>query len=575
MTWKTTYETWGNFEDLETNLKEELVSLAENEKMLEDAFYAPLEFGTAGMRGVLGVGVNRMNIYTVRQATEGLARFMDSLGEETKKRGVAIAFDSRHQSPEFAMEAAKTLGAHGIPSYVFESLRPTPELSFAVRFKNAYAGIMITASHNPAEYNGYKVYGEDGGQMPPKEADALTEYVRGIKNSLTIDVLSEEDLKKSNLLTILGEDVDAPYLELVKTVTVNSDLVKEMSKEMKLVFTPLHGTGQMLGERALKNAGFASISVVPEQAIPDPNFPTIKSPNPEEHSAFEYAIRLGEKENADVLVATDPDADRLGIAVKVPAGHYEVLSGNQIASLMLHYLLTAQKEAGTLPSNGVVLKSIVSSELATAIAKSFSIKMVDVLTGFKFIAEKIKQYEMDHTQTFLFGFEESYGYLVKPFVRDKDAIQTLVLVAEVAAFYKKQGKTMYDGLQDIHATYGYYEEKTISVTLAGIEGSAKIKALMAKFREEAPIEFAGISVASMEDFDASQRIYSDGKVETIDMPAANVLKYSLADGSWIAIRPSGTEPKIKFYIAAVASSAVEVDKKVAEFEKTIQTLINA
>lgn len=575
MTWKTTYETWGNFEDLETNLKEELVSLAENEKMLEDAFYAPLEFGTAGMRGVLGVGVNRMNIYTVRQATEGLARFMDSLGEETKKRGVAIAFDSRHQSPEFAMEAAKTLGAHGIPSYVFESLRPTPELSFAVRFKNAYAGIMITASHNPAEYNGYKVYGEDGGQMPPKEADALTEYVRGIKNSLTIDVLSEEDLKKSNLLTILGEDVDAPYLELVKTVTVNSDLVKEMSKEMKLVFTPLHGTGQMLGERALKNAGFASISVVPEQAIPDPNFPTIKSPNPEEHSAFEYAIRLGEKENADVLVATDPDADRLGIAVKVPAGHYEVLSGNQIASLMLHYLLTAQKEAGTLPSNGVVLKSIVSSELATAIAKSFSIKMVDVLTGFKFIAEKIKQYEMDHTQTFLFGFEESYGYLVKPFVRDKDAIQALVLVAEVAAFYKKQGKNMYDGLQDIYATYGYYEEKTISVTLAGIEGSAKIKALMAKFREEAPIEFAGISVASMEDFDASQRIYSDGKVETIDMPAANVLKYSLADGSWIAIRPSGTEPKIKFYIAAVASSAVEVDKKVAEFEKTIQTLINA
>lgn len=575
MTWKTTCETWENFEDLETNLKEELVSLAENEKMLEDAFYAPLEFGTAGMRGVLGVGVNRMNIYTVRQATEGLARFMDSLGEETKKRGVAIAFDSRHQSPEFAMEAAKTLGAHGIPSYVFESLRPTPELSFAVRFKNAYAGIMITASHNPAEYNGYKVYGEDGGQMPPKEADALTEYVRGIKNSLTIDVLSEEDLKKSNLLTILGEDVDAPYLELVKTVTVNSDLVKEMSKEMKLVFTPLHGTGQMLGERALKNAGFASISVVPEQAIPDPNFPTIKSPNPEEHSAFEYAIRLGEKENADVLVATDPDADRLGIAVKVPAGHYEVLSGNQIASLMLHYLLTAQKEAGTLPSNGVVLKSIVSSELATAIAKSFSIKMVDVLTGFKFIAEKIKQYEMDHTQTFLFGFEESYGYLVKPFVRDKDAIQALVLVAEVAAFYKKQGKTMYDGLQDIYATYGYYEEKTISVTLAGIEGSAKIKALMAKFREEAPIEFAGISVASMEDFDASQRIYSDGKVETIDMPAANVLKYSLVDGSWIAIRPSGTEPKIKFYIAAVASSAIEVDKKVAEFEKTIQTLINA
>lgn len=548
--------------------------MAKDEKTLEDAFYAPLEFGTAGMRGVLGVGINRMNLYTVRQATEGLARFMDSLGEETKKRGVAIAFDSRHQSPEFAMEAARTLGAHGIPAFVFESLRPTPELSFAVRYQKAYAGIMITASHNPAEYNGYKVYGEDGGQMPPKEADALTEYVRGIENSLAIEVLSEEELKASSLLTILGEDVDAPYLELVKTVTVNSELVKEMSKEMKLVFTPLHGTGQMLGERALKNAGFEGISIVPEQAIPDPNFPTIKSPNPEEHSAFEYAIRLGEKENADVLVATDPDADRLGIAVKVPGGHYEVLSGNQIASLMLHYLLTAKKEAGTLPSNGAVLKSIVSSELATAIAESFNVEMINVLTGFKFIAEKIKQYETDHSHTFLFGFEESYGYLVKPFVRDKDAIQALVLVAEVAAFYKKQGKTMYDGLQEIYATYGYYEEKTISVTLAGIEGSAKIKALMAKFRAEAPTEFANSSVEIAEDFGDRRRVHQDGTVENIDMPASNVLKYLLVDGSWIAIRPSGTEPKIKFYIAAVAPTAKEVAQKVIDFEAAIQKLIN-
>lgn len=566
MTWKATYEAWQNYTNLDETLKAELATLAKDEKTLEDAFYAPLEFGTAGMRGVLGVGINRMNLYTVRQATEGLARFMDSLGEETKKRGVAIAFDSRHQSPEFAMEAARTLGAHGIPAFVFESLRPTPELSFAVRYQKAYAGIMITASHNPAEYNGYKVYGEDGGQMPPKEADALTEYVRGIENSLAIEVLSEEELKASSLLTILGEDVDAPYLELVKTVTVNSELVKEMSKEMKLVFTPLHGTGQMLGERALKNAGFEGISIVPEQAIPDPNFPTIKSPNPEEHSAFEYAIRLGEKENADVLVATDPDADRLGIAVKVPGGHYEVLSGNQIASLMLHYLLTAKKEAGTLPSNGAVLKSIVSSELATAIAESFNVEMINVLTGFKFIAEKIKQYETDHSHTFLFGFEESYGYLVKPFVRDKDAIQALVLVAEVAAFYKKQGKTMYDGLQEIYATYGYYEEKTISVTLAGIEGSAKIKALMAKFRAEAPTEFANSSVEIAEDFGDRRRVHQDGTVENIDMPASNVLKYLLVDGSWIAIRPSGTEPKIKFYIAAVAPTAKEVAQKVIDFE---------
>lgn len=573
MTWKNTYKTWKNYEALEDKLKAELVELENNDTVLEDAFYAPLEFGTAGMRGVLGVGINRMNIYTIRQATEGLASFMDSLGEETKKRGVAIAYDSRHQSPEFAMEAAKTLGKHGIPAFVFESLRPTPELSFAVRELKTYAGIMITASHNPAEYNGYKVYGEDGGQMPPKEADALTTFVREIDNSLEIEVLSETELKNSGLLTILGEDIDTPYLELVKTVTVNPELVKEMSKEMKLVFTPLHGTGQMLGERALKNAGFEGIMVVPEQAIPDPSFPTIKSPNSEEHSAFEYAIRLGEKEGADVLVATDPDADRLGIAVKMPAGNYEVLSGNQIASLMLHYLLTAQKEAGTLPANGAVLKSIVSSELATKIAESFEIKMIDVLTGFKFIAEKIKQYEEDHSQTFLFGFEESYGYLVKPFVRDKDAIQALVLVAEVAAFYKKQGKTMYDGLQEIYQTYGYFEEKTISVTMAGIEGTAKIQALMAKCRAEAPKEFAGISVVSSEDFGNQTRTFQDGRVEPIDMPTSNVLKYQLEDGSWIAIRPSGTEPKIKFYIGAVADTAEKVANKVADFEASIQAII--
>ncbi|MGB7365953.1 phospho-sugar mutase, partial [Carnobacterium jeotgali] len=386
MSWRETYQLWENFNDLEMELKNELKSLKDDSDTLEDAFYAPLEFGTAGMRGIIGAGVNRMNAYTVRQATEGLARFMDSLGDETKKRGVTIAYDSRHKSPEFAMEAAKTLGAHGIPAFVFESLRPTPELSFAVRHLNAFAGIMITASHNPAAYNGYKVYGEDGGQMPPKEADALTEYVRSVENMLEIEVLSKEDLLSKGLLTMIGEDVDSEYLENVKSVTVNPALVKEMSKEMKLVYTPLHGTGKMIGEKALKNAGFESIYLVPEQAEADPDFSTVKSPNPEEPGAFEYAIKLGKEIDADVLVATDPDADRLGIAVKTSEGHYEVLTGNQIASLMLHYLLTAQQEAGTLPANGVVLKSIVSSELPTQIAESFNVQMVDVLTGFKFIA---------------------------------------------------------------------------------------------------------------------------------------------------------------------------------------------
>lgn len=573
MTWEETYKVWEDFEPLEETLKSELTSMKGDSEALEDAFYAPLEFGTAGMRGIIGVGINRMNQYTIRQATEGLALFMDSLGEDTKKRGVAIAYDSRHQSPEFAMEAAKTLGAHGIPSFVFESLRPTPELSFAVRQLNAYAGIMITASHNPAAYNGYKVYGEDGGQMPPKEADALTTYVRSIENNLTIDVVSEEVLKEKGLLTIIGEEMDQLYLEQVKKVTVNPDLVKRMSKKMKLVFTPLHGTGQMLGERALANAGFEGITVVPEQAVADPEFSTVKSPNPEEPGAFEYALRLGKEIDADILVATDPDADRLGIAVKTTVGNYEVLTGNQIASLMLYYLLKAQKDAGALIEDGVVLKSIVSSELPTAIAEHFGMKMVDVLTGFKFIAEKIKQYEEDKSQTFLFGFEESYGYLVKPFVRDKDAIQALVLIAEVAAYYKEQDKTLYDGLQDIFHEFGHYKEKTISITMEGIEGSEKIKALMAKFRNESPREFAGIGVERVEDFEKRERTYQKGMKETIDMPSSNVLKYKMVDGSWLAIRPSGTEPKIKFYIGSYADSAIEVKRKIDDFEATIDIII--
>ena len=574
MSWRETYQLWENFNDLETELKNELKSLKDDSDTLEDAFYAPLEFGTAGMRGIIGAGVNRMNAYTVRQATEGLALFMDSLGEETKKRGVAIAYDSRHKSPEFAIEAAKTLGAHGIPAFVFESLRPTPELSFAVRHLNAFAGIMVTASHNPAEYNGYKVYGEDGGQMPPKEADALTAYVRSVKNMLEIKVLSREDLEAQGLLTIIGEEVDSEYLENIKSVTVNPELVKEMSKKMKLVYTPLHGTGKMIGERALKNAGFESIYLVPEQAEADPDFPTVKSPNPEEPGAFEYAIKLGKEIDADVLVATDPDADRLGIAVKTSEGHYEVLTGNQIASLMLHYLLTAHKEAGTLPGNGVVLKSIVSSELPTQIAESFNVQMVDVLTGFKFIAEKIKQYESDGSKTFLFGFEESYGYLVSPFVRDKDAIQALVLIAEVAAYYKKSGDTLYDGLKRILYDYGYFKEKTISISMQGITGAEKIKALMVKFREESPKEFAGIAVECVEDFSIGKRMLQDGTIEEIDLPAADVLKYKLVDNSWIAVRPSGTEPKIKFYIGAFDDSGVEIERKVVLLEESINSFVN-
>ena len=572
MSWEQVYQQWLNEENIPENLKNELKDLNTDPEKCEDAFYAPLEFGTAGMRGILGAGINRMNIFTVRQATEGLARFMDTQDPETKRRGVAIAYDSRHMSPEFAMEAAKTLAKHDIPSFVFESLRPTPELSFAVRYFKAFAGIMITASHNPAAYNGYKVYGEDGGQLPPADADALTKYVRSIENPLKIDVLSDEEVAHSGLINIVGEEVDNAYLKEIKTVTINQELINEMGKELKLVYTPLHGTGKMLGEKALKQAGFEKFVLVPEQAVADPDFTTVKSPNPEEHSAFEYAIRLGEKEGADLLIATDPDADRLGAAVRMPNGDYQVLTGNQLGSIMIHYILEAHQQAGTLPQNAAVLKSIVSSELATAIAEKYNTKMFNVLTGFKFIAEKIQQYEEDHSQTFMFGFEESYGYLVKPFVRDKDAIQALVLLAEVAAFYKKQGKTLYDGLQDIFEEFGYFEEKTISVTMSGIEGSGKIKALMAKCREQAPTEFAGIQVAQTEDFKELTRTFADGQTEQLQTPPSDVLKYHLEDGSWIAIRPSGTEPKIKFYLATKATSSSEASEKIAAFEAVVNEL---
>ena len=573
MSWRKIYEQWSTYENLDESLSQQLAALSDQTDALEDAFYAPLEFGTAGMRGILGPGINRMNIYTIRQATEGLARFIDTQDEDTRKRGVAIAYDSRHLSPEFALEAACTLAQHGIPSYVFESLRPTPELSFAVRHLNTFTGIMITASHNPANYNGYKVYGEDGGQMPPADAAALTTFVREIENPLDIAVLSEEAAKAQGLIHFIGEPVDQAYLAEIKSVTINQPLIDEMGDALKLIYTPLHGTGKMLGERALMQAGFKKFIIEPTQGKADPDFSTVKSPNPEEHSAFEYAIALGEKEGADLLIATDPDADRLGAAIRLPNGEYQVLSGNQIGAILIHYILEAHQTAKTLPKNAVVLKSIVSSELPTAIANSYGVEMMNVLTGFKFIAEKIQQFETDHSHTFMFGFEESYGYLVKPFVRDKDAIQALVLFAEVAAYYKKQGKTLYDALQMIFDTYGYFSEKTISVTMSGQEGSAQIAALMQTFREKAPTHFADVKVIQTEDFKHLTKMFEDGTVEMLTTPPSDVLKYVLADDSWIAVRPSGTEPKMKFYIGVKADSQVAADEKIVALEAAINEIV--
>ena len=570
MNWQDVALKWEKFEGLEDYLKIQLENFSEKEK--EEAFYAPLEFGTAGMRGIVGPGINRMNIYTVRQATEGLARLIETYGEEAKKRGIAIAHDSRHFSPEFALESAKVLVKHGIKAYVFEELRPTPELSYAVRYLHTFAGIMITASHNPAAYNGYKVYGEDGGQMPPKDADALTEYVRQVENPLAVDVVTKEELEQSALFEWIGEAVDTAYLEEIKSVSVNPSLLSD-TKDLSVVYTPLHGTGLMLTKRALDQAGFTGLQIVSEQAVPDGDFTTVKSPNPEEAGAFEYAIRLGEETKADVLLATDPDADRMGAAVRQPDGTYQVITGNQIAAILLDYLLFAHQKAGTLPTNAAAVKSIVSSELPTVIAEHYGAKMVNVLTGFKFIAEQIKNYEETNAHTFMFGFEESYGYLVQPFVRDKDAIQAVLLLTEVAAHFKSEGKTLYDGLQALYEKYGYFLEKTISVTVQGLEGPAKIKALLDGLRKEVPSNFGGIKVAVAQDFAVNQQVDSQGVTSEIGLPTSNVLKYILEDGSWIAVRPSGTEPKIKFYMGVKAATQEEAQEKLVKFQKDLDAYI--
>ena len=574
MTWQDNFQVWTKHNDLPEYLKNDMDALAIDEQQAEDAFYQPLSFGTAGMRGLLGAGINRMNIYTVRQATEGLARLMDSLSEDVKKRGVAISYDSRHFSQEFAFESAKVLGAHGIKAYVFESLRPTPELSFTVRHFNAYAGIMITASHNPKEYNGYKIYGEDGGQMPPKESDIITTSIREA-DMFAVPVKPQKELESAGLLVTIGKDVDDAYLSEIKTVTVNQELVDQEGRDMKLVYSPLHGTGALIAGQALANAGFKNVTIVPEQAQPDGDFPTVTLPNPEDPAALAMGIDLAKQQGADVVIGVDPDADRMGTAVRLPSGEYQLLTGNQIGAILLHYLLTAKQTAGTLPANGVLVKSIVSSEFAADIAKSFDIETINVLTGFKYIAEQIQNYEATHEHTFLFGFEESYGYLVKSFARDKDSVQATVLLAEVAAYYKSLGKTLYDGLQDLFKTYGYFVENTQSLTFKGIDGAEKIAALMAKFRAEQPTSFGDIAVTKFADFTLQTETDTQTGVTTpMTLPKANVLKYWLADGSWVAVRPSGTEPKIKLYVGTKVATQQEADDKLTAIQQSITDYVD-
>jgi phosphoglucomutase len=571
--WKSKYEQWLAYEALDEELKRLLKEHQDDEKWLEDCFYKNLEFGTGGMRGEIGPGTNRMNIYTIRKASEGLARYIESFGEEAKKRGVVIAYDSRHKSREFAMEAAKTLATHGIQTYVFDELRPTPELSFAVRYLHAFSGIVITASHNPPEYNGYKVYGEDGGQLPPDTADTVIRYVNEVENELDIHVEDEAILKEKGLIQIIGEEVDNAYIDAVKTVSLQPKLAEEV--DINIVFTPLHGTSNKPVRRALEELGYRNVFVVKEQEQPDPNFSTVASPNPEEHAAFALAIELGKKVNADLLIATDPDADRLGIAVKNEKGDYIVLTGNQTGGLLLHYLLSQKKEKGILPQNGVVLKTIVTSEFGRAIAQSFGLDTVDTLTGFKFIGEKIKEYEQTGQYAFQFGYEESYGYLIGDFVRDKDAVQAAVLAVEVCAFYKQQGMSLYEGLLQLFDQYGYYREGQQSLTLKGKEGAETIQAILTSFRNEPPTEVAGKKVTVIEDYKMKERVNTaTGEKTMITLPTSNVLKYLLEDDSWFCLRPSGTEPKVKVYFGVKGKSLADSEAKLQRLSDAVMRRVH-
>ena len=568
--WKQQFEKWETFTDLDIELQQLLHEMKQDEKQLEDCFYKYIEFGTGGMRGELGPGTNRLNVYTIRRAAEGLAQYIVANGEEAKQRGVVIAYDCRHKSPEFANEAACVLGKHGIKVYVFDELRPTPELSFAVRYLNAFSGIVLTASHNPPQYNGFKVYGEDGGQIASSDADAIIEYVNKVENELAIEVSEDNVLVESGLLVSIGEEIDAAYNDQLQTLVQDSGILHQYGKDLSIVFTPLHGTSNKSIRRGLASMGFSNITIVKEQELPDPNFSTVQSPNPEEHEAFERAIEYGKQVNADILLGTDPDSDRLGVAVKNQDGEYVVLTGNQTGALMLHYLLMKKQEKGTLPKNGMIVKTIVTSEIGREIGKGFNIPTLDTLTGFKFIGEKIKEFEQTGNHTFLFGYEESYGYLIGDFVRDKDAVQAALLACEVATYYKSIGKSLYEGLMDIYQTYGWFQEDLVSKTLKGIDGAEQIQQMMENFRQNPPKEIAGKTIEAVEDYLSSERtLLATGETSSIQLPKSNVLKYTFADGSWFTLRPSGTEPKIKFYFSAVGADFDDSKKKLVAMREAV------
>lgn len=544
--WRLQYKKWMNYDELDTNLREALLDKSDEE--LEDSFYQDLSFGTGGMRGVLGPGTNRLNIYTIRRANAGLATYLKKhYSQEDLSRGVVIAHDNRHLSADFAKESAKVLGAQGIKSYLFTDLRPTPELSYAVRHLNAIAGIVVTASHNPPNYNGYKIYDEYGCQYTPKYANEIIGYVNDVKDLFSIEYLSIEELEAKDLIAYIDEAVDDAYIDILKTIQIHP----ETPKDLTIVFTPLHGTSAYLGSRLLEETGY-DIHPVKEQMIHDPNFSTVKSPNPEDKSAFQFALNLGKEIKADLLIATDPDADRLGIAVKHD-GEFVFFNGNQTGAILIYYILNEKKKLSTLPEKGVVFNTVVTSDLGAVIARDFGLDVISTLTGFKFIGEQARYLE-DDERSFIFGYEESYGYVIKDFVRDKDSLQAMLMVAEAANYYHSiDNKTLVDVLEDIYKKYGYYLEGLKSIYLEGKSGQEKMGRIMAHFRQNPLKSFLGKKVAYYEDFSVLKK-YSDNLVEDINLEKSNVLKYVLEDGSWFVFRPSGTEPKIKIYCGVVTNA---------------------
>ncbi len=569
------YQEWLSNPYFDEATREELRAIEGNENEIKERFYMDLEFGTAGLRGIIGAGINRMNIYVVRRATQGLANYIIKQGAANK--GVAIAYDSRHMSPEFAMEAAMTLAANGIKAYKFESLRPTPELSFAVRELGCVAGINITASHNPPEYNGYKVYWEDGAQFTPPHDKGVTEEVLAIEDLSTVKTTDEASATAAGLYQVIGREIDDKYIAQVKAQVVNQKAIDEMQDQITIVYTPLHGTGNIPARRVMKEIGFTHVYVVPEQELPDGDFPTVSYPNPEAKEAFELGLKLAKEKNADLVLATDPDADRLGVYVKdTKSGEYIPLTGNMSGSLLCEYVLSQKQAAGKIPADGQVVKSIVSTNLIDAVAKSYGAELIEVLTGFKWIGKQILKNETTGHGTYLFGMEESYGCLIGTYARDKDAISATAALCEAAAYYKQKGMTLWDAMIAMYEKYGYYKDAVKAIGLSGIEGLAKIQSIMETLRNNTPTEVGGYKVTSARDYKLDTiKDMATGEVKPTGLPSSNVLYYDLEDGAWICVRPSGTEPKIKFYFGVKGTSLKDAEEKENALGAAVMAMVDS